>query len=225
MKNLTILFLIFFIASCGNQTAPPLNIEEPETPIVEEKQNDISIPETPEATFTSEETTVPEEPEPEVENSGPSPEPVVAPPLPVDTKDEVEVEPILFEDYAWEKYMIEPGDFLGKIAQKEYGDFRLWRYIYAWNKEEIGDNPNLIFPYNFFDLQKERLKAKTAEPTFFEYTVQPGDNLWNIANRQYGDPKSWIILLFDNESTIKSNSGILSPGMSIKLREKLDPNA
>ena len=94
-----------------------------------------------------------------------------------------------------------------------------------WNKEEIGDNPNLIFPYNFFDLQKERLKAKTAEPTFFEYTVQPGDNLWNIANKQYGDPKSWIILLFDNESTIKSNSGILSPGMSIKLREKLDPNA
>ena len=225
MKNLTILFLIFFIASCGNQTAPPLNIEEPEAPVVEEEQNDISIPETPEATFTSEETTVPEEPEPEVENSGPSPEPVVAPPLPVDTKDEVEVEPILFEDYAWEKYMIEPGDFLGKIAQKEYGDFRLWRYIYAWNKEEIGDNPNLIFPYNFFDLQKERLKAKTAEPTFFEYTVQPGDNLWNIANKQYGDPKSWIILLFDNESTIKSNSGILSPGMSIKLREKLDPNA
>ena len=30
---------------------------------------------------------------------------------------------------------------------------------------------------------------------------------------------------YDNESTIKSNSGILSPGMSIKLREKLDPNA
>ena len=228
MKNLSILFLIFFIASCGNQTAPPLNIEEPEKPITEEEQNGISIPETPEATFTTEETTVPEEPEPEVENSGPSPEPivsVVAPPLPVDAKDEVEVEPILFEDYAWEKYMIEPGDFLGKIAQKEYGDFRLWRYIYAWNKEEIGDNPNLIFPYNFFDLQKERLKAKTAEPTFFEYTVQPGDNLWNIANKQYGDPKSWIILLFDNESTIKSNSGILSPGMSIKLREKLDPNA
>ena len=59
------------------------------------------------------------------------PEPVVAPPLPVDTKDEVEVEPILFEDYAWEKYMIEPGDFLGKIAQKEYGDFRLWRQLLA----------------------------------------------------------------------------------------------
>ena len=62
MKNLTILFLIFFIASCGNQTAPPLNIEEPETPITEEEENDISIPETPEATFTTKETTVPDEP-------------------------------------------------------------------------------------------------------------------------------------------------------------------
>ena len=226
MKKLTILIIIFFIISCGNQTAPPLNIQDIETPETSNEEANLNIPETQEATFSSEEEIAAEEPiDKEFENSGPSPEPISAPPLINDIKEEVVVEPILFEDYAWERYMVEPGDFLSKIAQKEYGDFRLWRYIYAWNKEEIGDNPNIIFPYHFFNLQKERLKAKTAEPTFFDYMVQPGDNLWNIANKQYGDPKSWIILLFDNESIIKSNAGILSPGMSIKLRDKLDPNA
>ena len=78
---------------------------------------------------------------------------------------------------------------------------------------------------SFFILQKERLKAKTFEPTYSDYVVQPGDNLWSIAGKQYGDSKSWIILLWDNEDSIKSTSGILSPGMVLKLREKLDPNS
>ena len=55
--------------------------------------------------------------------------------------------------------------------------------------------------------------------------MQPGDNLWNIAGRQYGDAKSWIILLKDNEESIKASAGILSPGMVLKLRDKLDPNS
>ena len=121
--------------------------------------------------------------------------------------------------------MVEPGDFLVKIAKKEYGDFNLWKYIYEWNKEQIGDNPNVIYPYHFFDLQKERLAAKTADASYFDYVVQPGDNLWNIAGRQYGDAKSWIILLKDNEESIKASAGILSPGMVLKLRDKLDPNS
>ena len=77
----------------------------------------------------------------------------------------------------------------------------------------------------FFDLQKERLAAKTADASYFDYVVQPGDNLWNIAGRQYGDAKSWIILLQDNEESIKASAGILSPGMVLKLRDKLDPNS
>ena len=42
---------------------------------------------------------------------------------------------------------------------------------------------------------------------------------------RYGDAKSWIIVLMDNEETIKARAGMLSPGMTLKLREKLDPNA
>ena len=107
MKKLTILIIIFFIISCGNQTAPPLNIQDIETPETSNEEANLNIPETQEATFSSEEEIAAEEPiDKEFENSGPSPEPVSAPPLINDIKEEVVVEPILFEDYAWERYMV-----------------------------------------------------------------------------------------------------------------------
>ena len=34
-----------------------------------------------------------------------------------------------------------------------------------------------------------------------------------------------FLLLRDNEESIKANAGILNPGMNLKLRTKLDPNA
>lgn len=223
-RNITIIYFIttLFLISCSQQAAPPLNLEDEQQADQSTENLRANLPEPPEAVFASE--SVEEEPVENVEvNSGPMPEPVE--PEESDPKDELKFAPILYEDYAWEKYMVEPGDFLVKIAKKEYGDFKLWKYIYEWNKEQIGDNPNIIYPYNFFDLQKERLAAKTAEPSFFDYTVQPGDNLWNIAGRQYGDAKSWIILLRDNEDSIKASAGILNPGMVLKLRDKLDPNS
>ncbi|MBC8346823.1 MAG: LysM peptidoglycan-binding domain-containing protein [Candidatus Marinimicrobia bacterium] len=241
MKKLTIFTLAFFIVSCGKQTAPPLELQDTENAQASNEINRANLPKPQEATFAASE---PEaklipvaiaEPEETIENNNTAEQPEHGPALDVDEDKKIvsekpenkfKVEPeILFADFAWEKYMVEPGDYLIKIANKEYGDFRLWRQIYAWNKDEIGDNPNIIYPYHFLNLQKERLSAKTAEPTFFEYTVQSGDNLWNIAGKQYGDAKSWIILLWDNEAAIKSMAGVLSPGMTLKLREKLDPNA
>ena len=43
----------------------------------------------------------------------------------------------------FEPYMIKRGDFLTKIALREYGDASMWRDIYSWNKDEIGENPEL----------------------------------------------------------------------------------
>ena len=222
MKKFNLLIFIL-IVSCSQQTAPPLNLEDEQKPLSDIENQRTTLPEPPAATFASEEAL--EEPiEVNEIDSGPLPD-VADNPAESDPKDELKLTPNLYQDFAWEKYMVEPGDFLVKIAKKEYGDFKLWKYIYEWNKDQIGDNPNIIYPYHFFNLQKERLKAKTSEPTYINYVVKPGDNLWNISGKQYGDSKSWIILLWDNEESIKSTSGILSPGMVLKLREKLDPNA
>ena len=137
------------------------------------KKFKLNLPKAPEPTFSA--TPV----EDDIPDHGPTPSP--EPVADNDVKDELRIEPILYEDFAWEKHLVKPDAFLIKIAKREYGDFRLWRHIYAWNKDEIGDNPNIIYPYNFLNLQRERLKAKTAEPTFTNYTVQSVDNLWNIA--------------------------------------------
>jgi nucleoid-associated protein YgaU len=218
------LFIFILIISCSQQTAPPLNLEDDQKPISESQNQRATLPEPPEATFASNEEEVEEPVLVDEVESGPSPDDVEDV-KEVDPSDELKLSSNLYQDFAWEKYMVEPGDFLVKIAKREYGDFKLWKYIYEWNKEQIGDNPNIIYPYNFFNLQKERLKAKTFEPTYLDYVVQPGDNLWSIAGKQYGDSKSWIILLWDNEDSIKSTSGILSPGTVLRLREKLDPNS
>ena len=217
------IFVFMFILSCSQQTAPPLNLENEQKINQESDSERANLPEPPDATFATQEPSETQTND-EQRDSGPTPEPIETP-TETDPKDELKLAPILYEDFAWEKYMVEPGDFLVKIAKKEYGDFKLWKYIYEWNKEQIGDNPNVIYPYHFFDLQKERLAAKTADASYFDYVVQPGDNLWNIAGRQYGDAKSWIILLQDNEESIKASAGILSPGMVLKLRDKLDPNS
>ena len=226
MKKILTSITLIFIVSCGKQTAPALELQDTDSAKISSDVERVELPNPQEATFAAE-TEV-------IEESNPTETPEHGPATDVDKdkkivsekpKKEIKVDPeVLFPDFAWEKYMVEPDDYLIKIAKKEYGDFRLWRQIYTWNKDEIGENPNIIYPYHFLNLQKERLSAKTAEPTYTEYTVQTGDNLWNIAGNKYGDAKSWIILLWDNEDTIKANAGVLNPGMTLKLREKLDPN-
>jgi len=227
MKKILACITLLFIVSCGKQTAPALELQDTDAVQVSSEVDRAELPNPQEATFAAETEVIEETNPTETPEHGPAPDVDKDKKIVTEKpKKEIKVEPeVLFPDFAWEKYMVEPGDFLIKIAKREYGDFRLWRQIYAWNKDEIGENPNIIYPYHFLNLQKERLSAKTTEPTYTEYTVQTGDNLWNIAGNKYGDAKSWIILLWDNEDTIKANAGVLNPGMTLKLREKLDPNA
>lgn len=41
-------------------------------------------------------------------------------------------------------YTIRPGDSLSTVAKISYGDPTLWRVIYNFNRDKIGDNPNAI---------------------------------------------------------------------------------
>jgi nucleoid-associated protein YgaU len=41
-------------------------------------------------------------------------------------------------------YAIRPGDSLSTVADTYYGDPTLWRVIYNYNRNDIGDNPNAI---------------------------------------------------------------------------------
>jgi nucleoid-associated protein YgaU len=122
-----------------------------------------------------------------------------------------------------EPYMIKRGDFLIKIARQEYGDGMKWRDLYEFNRDVIGDNPNLIYPFNFLNLLKPAQIAKDCQVDFYDYVIQEGDTPWFMAQNIYGDELAWIIIYLDNEDLISGNNGIILPGMVFKLRKNLDP--
>jgi hypothetical protein len=68
----------------------------------------------------------------------PQEEPPSAPP-----PDEPEPEPEPPPETPGEIYVVQPGDTLGRIAQRLYGDFRLWPLIFEANRDKIS-NPGLI---------------------------------------------------------------------------------
>ena len=115
MKKFNLLLLGIFFSSCGKQTAPPMDIQNTEKITTENQVDRVDMPE---ATFAA---------TPVVNNEinrGPSPTPEPEPEVNIDIKDELKIEPILYDDFAWEKNLVEPGDYLIKIAKREYGDFR-----------------------------------------------------------------------------------------------------
>jgi nucleoid-associated protein YgaU len=201
------------VVSCGKQSAPPVSPEDTKKLASADEsvdrmgleQNDVEV-------------NIPDEAETE---SGPSvdltiPEPEVVMEAPVMSSD------IALTD--WDTYLIVPGDFLIKIASQQYGNFRRWREIYNWNREDIGNNPNLIYPFHYLTLKREN-KVEEFKPGFSEYEVSSGETLWGIAGKLYGDHVAWIILYLDNTDRLNGNSNFLDPGMKLQIRDKIDPKA
>lgn len=175
------------------------------------------------------------EPKPEpkpVEKVEPKPEPVPEPepePKP-EPKPEPEPEPVPepkpepvpeLPDSVTVMYMTKPNDWLSKIAISEYGEVTMWRSIWKWNYEEIGENPNLIYPYKELDLKKPREEAEEIEYDLVDYTVKQSETLWSIAKDEYGCNYAWIVILRDNYDLIGNNPDSVEPGTILKLRTKL----
>ena len=209
LKMLLILSIIGLVIGCGSKEIvkeePVAKAEVKPEPIPEPEPEPVPEPELiPEPEPVPEPKLIPEpEPVPEPELI-PEPEPV--PELP----DSVTV-----------MYMTKPNDWLSKIAISEYGEVSMWRSIWKWNYEEIGDNPNLIYPYKELDLKKPREEAKEIEYELVDYTVKQGETLWSIAKDEYGNNYAWIVILRDNYDLIGNNPDSVDPGTILKLRTKL----
>ncbi len=248
IRFFTILFSAALLVSCAKKTE---DLVTPEPPPQEQPSEDTDrlavTTEDPEMTFDTAEDTVevvevdttteivaevePADTMEVVEEAAPEEEPLPEE-LPVEeppAQAELTVTPehpkpeVVLADSVFEDYMIKRGDFLSKIAKQEYGDWLMWKQIYRWNREEIGENPNLIYPYHFLDLLKPAGEAKNCPVEFYDYTVAEGQTLWSIAGTVFGNELAWIILYMDNEDVLEGNAGVLKPGMVIKLRQKLDP--
>ena len=127
-------------------------------------------------------------------------------------------------DSATYLYMIRHNDYLINIADKEYGDPSAWRQIYVWNRERIGDNPNLIYPYNELELYKPEEEIVEWGYEYIIHTVQEGETLWSIAGDEYGDQIAWSVVLWDNEELLNYNPEMVKPGMELRIRTALWPS-
>jgi len=211
LKMLLILSIIGLVIGCGSKEIvkeePVAKAEVKPEPKPEVKPE--PIPELiPEPEPVPEPELIPEpEPEPKLE---PKPEPIPEPEPVPELPDSVTV-----------MYMTKPNDWLSKIAISEYGEVSMWRSIWKWNYEEIGDNPNLIYPYKELDLKKPREEAKEIEYELVDYTVKQGETLWSIAKDEYGNNYAWIVILRDNYDLIGTNPDSVDPGTILKLRTKL----
>ena len=96
------------------------------------------------------------------------------------------------------------------------GSEKYWNSIYEWNKELLGENPTLIFPYQILKIRKP---ASYGIETIIDelYIVSTGETLWSIAKSIYKDEYAWSLLFHDNKETLE-NPDIIYPGYPLVIR-------
>lgn len=114
-------------------------------------------------------------------------------------------------------YTIQRGDNLWNLAKEHLGDGNRWNEIYALNKDLIGSNPNLIHTGSHLNMPGAGGSevAHTASAT--SYTVQPGDNLWNVSKKLFGEGKNWSDIYSMNKDVIGSNPSLIQPGQQLQI--------
>ena len=122
-------------------------------------------------------------------------------------------------DSTWAEYIILYGESLRSISKKEFGSENYWSLIYDWNKEVLGENPALVFPYQILKLRKPvSYEIEIASENL--YIVSKGETLWSIAKSIYKDEYAWSILLHDNKKNLE-NPDKIYPGYPLVIRTHL----
>ncbi|WP_406230254.1 LysM peptidoglycan-binding domain-containing protein [Nocardia sp. NBC_01009] len=110
-------------------------------------------------------------------------------------------------------HTVSPDDTLWDLAQRFYGDPRLFPLIAAANQIP---NPNRIFPGQVLVIPPRPAPPRPAPP--FTHTVISGDTLWDLAERFYGDPFKYHLITAANDignpHAIFPDQVLVIPGLS-----------
>jgi nucleoid-associated protein YgaU len=111
-------------------------------------------------------------------------------------------------------YIVQPGDTLGKISARIFGDMNRWREM---SKLTGLTNPNRVYPGDviYYTLDESSLAFATAYENVSrsEEQVQSGDTLVSIASRVYGRSNGWKSIWRQNDSI--NNPDVLNPGSTV----------
>lgn len=113
-------------------------------------------------------------------------------------------------------YKVQSGDNLWDIAGKHLGDSTRWGEIYKLNEGVIGQNPRLIMPGTELQLPAGADNVASAS-TGTDYTVQSGDNLWDISKDHLGGGEHWKDLYSHNVDVVGKNPDLIHPGQHLQL--------
>lgn len=113
-------------------------------------------------------------------------------------------------------YTVQRGDTLWDLAKERLGDGTRWHEIYDMNKDLIGSNPDLIHTGAQLNLPGAA-GSDLAHSSATSYTVQPGDNLWNLSKKFLGDGKQWGDLYSMNKDIIGANPRMIQPGQQLQI--------
>ena len=136
-----------------------------------------------------------------------------------DTNIVIQIISELSVDSTWIEHIVIYGESLRSIAKKELGSELNWGLLYNWNKELVGYNPALIFPYQILKIKKpSSYDIEIVDEDV--YIVSSGETLWSIAKTIYNDELAWSILLYDNKEQLE-NPDRIYPGYQLVIRTYL----
>lgn len=117
------------------------------------------------------------------------------------------------EQTDWPKtYVVKPGDNLWNIATQLYGSGKKWRLIQEANKDKLAEGDNLkvnmilVIPRDTEGPTGTTPEPRPTIPPEFQgqdtHIIEPGDNLYRIAEKVYGDASLWRHILAANKERI-----------------------
>ena len=159
--------------------------------IVEDDTEDVSMEE--------------EEPfiEPEISEEHQSEVNVERIPFNKDAEKDVDKQEVFEDDFY---YVVRPGDTLWSLSLEYYLDPYNYKKIASFNGI---DSPDVIYPGQKINFPGQIVKRD------YIYTVNLGDNLWQISKKVYNNPLMWKFLAGYNSIDLESR--IIWPGMKLRI--------
>jgi DNA-binding SARP family transcriptional activator/LysM repeat protein len=134
-----------------------------------------------------------------------------------------------------QEVQVQPGDSLWAIAGREYGNPQEWTAIWGANQGQTQDNgetftdPSSIDPGWELEVPNPSPPAPAApsSPPALnaeqQAEVQPGDSLWAISGREYGNPQEWTRIWNADQGQSEDNGqtftdpSLIDPGWDLPV--------